>query len=228
MENTIRILLIDEQKLFLAALRMLLDDQPGLSVVGVACDQAEAYQLVVESQPDIIVSDFLSSENDFIPQLLSVCKFARIIILTNSSDHRTQQQALKLGVMGIVHKTKAPDILISAIKKVHQGEAWVDRLTMGAILAEISRPDSRDPQADYRLKIGLLTNKERVIISLVSKGWKNKQIANHLQLSEITVRHHLSTIFRKLDVTDRFELIVFAFTQALCDLPTEYANSLKV
>jgi two-component system, NarL family, nitrate/nitrite response regulator NarL len=222
MKNSIRVLLIDRQLMFVYALQMLLDNQPEITVIGTASEANEAIKIARLQKPDIIVSDiFLEQDSglDLIPQLLSTSETTRIITLTDTSDPHILQQIIKMGVMGIIHKSKTPEILISAIKKVHMGEAWIDRLTMGSILSNISRPDHKPPVSDDKLKIHLLTPKERHIICLLSKGLKNKRIAEQLHLSEITVRHHLSTIYRKLDVSDRFELIVLSYNQSLCPPP---------
>jgi DNA-binding NarL/FixJ family response regulator len=224
MENSIRVLLIDDHKIFLAALSLLIESTPGLSVIGQASSKVEALNLAIREQPDIIILDLvMGSENglDYITELNLVAREARIIVLTGMAEPKLHQQAVQLGAMGLVQKAKTSDVLITAIRKVHQGEAWIDRVTMGTLLSEISRTGKKEQVTNPAVKIDLITKREREVINLVAKGLKNKQIADRLRLSDITVRHHLTSIFSKLGVTDRFELIVFAYNHGLCDLPKQ-------
>jgi DNA-binding NarL/FixJ family response regulator len=121
--------------------------------------------------------------------------------------------------MGIVKKEKAAEVLISAIERVHAGEAWLDPSLMAGVLTEMtrsSRGKKTDPEAD---KIAALTNREREVIALVGEGIKSKEIAGRLFISETTVRHHLTSIFDKLGVADRVELLIYAYRHGLASPP---------
>jgi DNA-binding NarL/FixJ family response regulator len=120
--------------------------------------------------------------------------------------------------MGIVLKQQAADLLLKAIKKVHAGEVWIDRSMMSSVLSDVrsERHDEADPEAG---KIASLTPREREVIALVSEGLKNKLIGERLFISETTVTHHLSSIFSKLEVSDRLELIIYAFRHGLAKIP---------
>src|SRR5258706_116023 len=102
----------------------------------------------------------------------------------------------------------APDVLLKAIEKVHAGEVWLDRTMMAHVLSEMAMGGALPPrtQAD---RIASLTEREREVIALVNEGCKNKQISDHLSISETTVRHHLTSIFAKLGVESRLELVIF-------------------
>jgi len=91
------------------------------------------------------------------------------------------------------------------------GEAWLDRCTVADVLTEMSRPAKQELVNGTALQMGSLTKRERDIIKLVSRGYKNKLVAQHLAISDVTVRHHLTSIFSKLELTDRFELIIYAY-----------------
>ena len=106
----------------------------------------------------------------------------------------------------------AAEVLIKAISKVHGGEVWVERSMMGTVLQDITKPDSIDPEKE---KIATLTEREQEVIRHISQGLKNKQIADRLFISETTVTHHLSSIFAKLGVTDRLELVIYALRHKL-------------
>ena len=105
---------------------------------------------------------------------------------------------------------------MKAIKKVSEGEVWIDRSMMGSMIQEFSKPTQADPE---EAKIDSLTLREREVIKLVGEGLKNRQIAERLYISETTVTHHLSSVFSKLEVSDRLELIIYAFRHALAKLP---------
>ena len=220
--ESIRAMLVDDHSMVRAGLRCLIESQPGILVVGEAGNLSDAFAVANREQPDIILLDLIMGSEtglDYVPELLAASKTSRIIILTSVNDSKMHQRALQVGAMGIVVKEEAPDVLIKAIKKVHEGEAWVDRATMANLLVELSNPNSKNTNGSESAKLGALTKREKEIISLVAQGLKNKQIASSLCISEITVRHHLTTIFSKLDVADRFELIVYAYRSNLCDLP---------
>jgi two-component system nitrate/nitrite response regulator NarL len=120
------------------------------------------------------------------------------------------------GAMGVVLKEHAAEVLIKAINKVHQGEVWLDRSMMGTVLDEMTQAPEIDPEG---ARIASLSDREREVIALIAEGLKNKQIAQRLFISETTVTHHLSSIFSKLDVSDRLELIIYAFRHGLAQLP---------
>jgi two-component system, NarL family, nitrate/nitrite response regulator NarL len=219
MENAIRIVLVDDHAVFVAALRSLIDTRPGMKVVGEAKNRVEALNLARSLRPDIIILDIvMGDENglDYIQELISESG-GRVIVLTGVLDPRLHQQAIQQGAMGVVLKTQNPDILLKAVTKVQQGEAWIDRITMGLVLTELSR--NRMNGADPGPAVNQVTKREREIITFVAQGLKNKQVADRLHLSEITVRHHLTSIYSKLGVADRFELIVYAYNHTLCDRP---------
>jgi DNA-binding NarL/FixJ family response regulator len=125
-----------------------------------------------------------------------------------------------MGAMGVVPKTSNRQTLYKAIEKVHAGEVWIDRAMIANVLTQLSRSrldDETDPEA---ARIASLSDREREVITLIGKGLKNKEIAARLTISEITVRHHLSSIYSKLNVADRLELTIYAYRNGLADLPS--------
>lgn len=200
---------------------MLLDNHPGIKVVAMASSQQEALEIIAREPADLIILDLElggMSALSFIPQLRETAKAARVLVLTGSRDSETHKRAAQLGAMGVVLKDDAADLLLKAIEKVYLGEAWLDRLTLGNLIWQISSQDKEaiDPQ---RKKISSLTERERQVIALIAEGLKNKQIAERLFISPTTVTHHLSSIYSKLGVTDRLELLVYAFANKLAKMP---------
>jgi DNA-binding NarL/FixJ family response regulator len=126
--------------------------------------------------------------------------------------------AIRRGAMGIVLKQQAADLLLKAIRKVHAGEVWIDRSMMGSVLDDV-RSERQQGSNSEATKIASLTPREREVVALVSEGLKNKLIGERLYISETTVTHHLSSVFSKLEVSDRLELIIYAFRHGLAKMP---------
>jgi len=172
-------------------------------------------------QPDIILVDLNNNDAhlEFLPSLFEVSRASRVLVLMEGPDHELGQSAVRLGATGIVLKDKAPDVLITAIQKVHAGEAWLDRSTIARLLTEISRGNSKKTCSPDTERIAELTKREREVITLVALGLRNQQIGERLFISGVTVRHHLTHVFDKLAVSDRFELMIYAYRHGLADLP---------
>ena len=215
----IKVLLIDDHQIMRAGLRLLIDSQPGLKVIGEAGARDEAVALTVNERPDVILLDLdpgSSISLDFLPDLLACAPGARAIVLTGICDQEVHLRAVRLGALGVVLKDQAKETILEAIEKVHAGEAWLHGGTIAKVLAQISGAQSgAKPLELEAARITSVTNREREIISLVSQGLKNQQIADRLFISEGTVRNHLTVIYEKLGVTDRFGLIIYATRHSL-------------
>ncbi len=222
--HRIRIEIIDNHVLVRAGLRLLIEAQQGLEVIGEAGSVDEGLELATRLKPDIILLELNLSADpcfDVIPKLISTSDHARVILVTSASNSQFFLQAVQNGVMGVVTKTQTPEILIKAIEKVHAGEVWIERSLMANLLTRLSHnhgSNGLDPEAE---RIQQLSVRERQIIQLIGHGLKNKQIAAQLCISETTVRHHLTSIFSKLEVSDRLELLVYAHRSGLAKISEE-------
>jgi two-component system nitrate/nitrite response regulator NarL len=215
--NPIRVLLIDDHVVMRMGLRMLIENQPGLRVVGEATDRAGAIQSAVHEQPDIILLDLdLGDESglDILPELRDAAKGARVVVLTGIRDPAEHRQAVRLGVTGMVLKEQAVDTLVKAIERVYAGEIWLDPALVANVLAERSRERGQDVDPEVT-RIATLTDREREVIVLIGEGMKNRQIGERLSISETTVVHHLTSIFAKLGVANRLELVTYAYRHGL-------------
>ncbi len=184
-------------------------------------EETEALELASQEQPDIVLLHESLNDTiglDLISQLATVISKPRIILVTAMTDSHYHVQAMQNGAMGVVITQQSPEVLYRAIEKVHAGEVWLDRSLIASFLvnSQKNKTAAIDPQAR---KIALLSAREREVISLVGEGLKNQQIADQLFLSEVTIRHHLTSIFKKLAVTDRLELVIYAYQNGLAQLP---------
>jgi two-component system, NarL family, nitrate/nitrite response regulator NarL len=214
----IRVLIIDDHAVIRTALRMFLDSQPGITVVGEASGPDDALAVVIREPPDIILLDLdLGGFNglDLLPQLHTAAPAAHVVVLTGIRDVDMHRRAVRLGAMGLVLKERAAEVLLEAIAKVHAGEVWADGLLLARVLSEMTRPWTNQPTDSEAIKIGALTAREREIIGMIGQGLKNQTIADRLCISEATVRHHLTSIYAKLSVGDRLALAIYAYRHGL-------------
>jgi two-component system, NarL family, nitrate/nitrite response regulator NarL len=123
-----------------------------------------------------------------------------------------------LGAHGIITKDTPAQMLVKAIDRVHAGEIWLNRRLTAALVAELRRPGAEPNGNGESTMIAMLSNRERDIVSLIGEGLKNKQIADRLCISETTVRHHITSILGKLQVSDRLALLIFAYRNNLVSI----------
>jgi DNA-binding NarL/FixJ family response regulator len=220
----IRILLVDDHELVRTGLRIALERHAHLMVVGEAANPAHALAIAAHERPDIILLDLdLSgvSSLDFLPELLTAADGGRAILVTGVRTPEEHYRAVQLGAMGLVRKEQAADVLVQAIEKVHAGEVWLEASMVVRVLAEISgqRGAATQPANPEAAKIARLTAREREVIGLIGEGLYNKQIAERLSISPATVSHHLTSIFDKLGVANRFDLVIYAYRHGLAESP---------
>ena len=191
--STIRVALVGGLPLNHDATRALLD--------------REGFEVGINGSADIVLVD--QDDAPPIRDIRAQYTQARVLVVTANTDHESSAQLVRDGAHGIVSKARTGDHLIAAIRKVHAGEMWVDRVVATTLMADLQRPGRRS-DAD-RARIASLTARERDVVNLVGEGLANKAIAERLSISDNTVRHHLTSIFSKLGVTDRLSLVVYAF-----------------
>ncbi len=198
---------------------MLIEHDQRMKVVAQAGSKTEALERAAGTNPDVIILDLLLGDEDglsFLPELCQASPSSRVLVLTGVQNPDAHRRAIRRGAMGIVLKEHAADKLLKAIMKVNEGEVWIERSMMGSMIQEFNKPALVDPEVS---KIESLTDREREVIALIGEGLKNKQVGERLFISETTVTHHLSSVFSKLDVSDRLELIIYAFRHGLAKMP---------
>ena len=207
-------MLVDDHQSFLWGMVKLIEsDSPNLKVIGTASDIGEALTILDREQPDVILLDIdLRGVNslDSMP-LLRNATSAMVLILTGVRDAETHDRAVLAGARGVVQKEESAELILKAIKKVYAGEIWLDRATTGRLFTKLL-DHSTNQESPEAIKIASLTAREREIIDVIIKQGHstNKQIAVHLNMSEHTLRNHLSSIYSKLEVENRLELAMYA------------------
>jgi len=222
MANSIRVVIIDDQMLFRVGIQSLMDKGKALTCVGDAGSRSEALAVIERTQPDVILLDMnLRGECalDFLPDLLATNGGAKVLMLTGNRDEGLQRKAMRMGARGLVMKDQSFDVLAKAIERVYAGEMWLDRSMTAAVIEELSRRQEAQKTNPDAAKIETLTEREREVITAVGEGLKNKEIGERLFISDITVRHHLTSIYSKLEVSDRLELIIYAYRHGLVPIP---------
>jgi two-component system, NarL family, nitrate/nitrite response regulator NarL len=208
--RTISIALADDHAIFRDGLRRLLQLEPDFQIVAEAQDGTQVPDILRDLEPDVLLLDLKMPNLDGLSllQRLQNQKFkTKIIVLTASDDEGEYVQAMKYGTSGIVLKQTATDLLIKSIRKVYGGEIWLDAKTTAAVMRQFASPSDPSPRDRDKPR---LSNREREIVALVAQGFKNKEIAERMFISEQTVKNHLHNIFDKLGVSDRLELALYA------------------
>jgi two-component system, NarL family, nitrate/nitrite response regulator NarL len=212
----IRILIADDYPVFRYGMRMLLQREVDMHVVGEAGNGTEALKLANELKPDILLVD-LAVQSVFGAQVLQQIYRAHpglrtILLLTAEAQRQQIVDALKFGVRGAVMKTAPPKTFVNSIRMVMEGEYWVPRGNISDLVRVLH---GAPPDPGQKQRMLNLTPRELEIVITVVGGYTNKDIAQRFSISEDTVKHHLTNIFDKLGVANRLELAVLAIGRGL-------------
>jgi two-component system nitrate/nitrite response regulator NarL len=215
----IKILLIGDYSIFRSALRMLIETDKRMRVIGEAADGDGALDVLSDEPADIVVVDMSDdATRDLFPlfEKLSV----PTLILVGQQDPAIYQKCLRIGVNGILLKEERTDTLFKAIERINDGEIWFDRTLMGATIRQLVTEQQTLNDNPRPHVVNSLTEREMQVVDLICKGLKNKAIAEALFITETTVRHHLTSVFNKLELSSRLELVVYAFKNGLVRTPS--------
>jgi DNA-binding NarL/FixJ family response regulator len=215
----IRVLLVDDQDLFREVVKVIVDAQPGMTVVGSAADGIEAVRLVEELEPDVVLMDIRMPEMDGVEatrQVFTAERVARrsspvrVVVLTTFNLDDRAATAIRHGASGFLLKDTTPAQLAEAVRTVHSGNAVLAPADLSTLLDQQFRTATPPPTAYLAL-----TDKERDVFEAVARGLSNTEIAGLVFASESTVKTHVGAILRKLALRDRVQIVVFAHEHGL-------------
>ena len=202
-----------------SSLQLLLESDRELRVLDVAGTVLELMEKVSNNKPDVALICLMENEGkniDLIADLLKIAPKTKVIILFSPNSLLNQPSALKLGVTGIVGTNQSPRILIRAIRQVSEGEVWLNHKVIVQLLDSSFNSTSDGKYKNKGLLRGDdLTKRELEVVRMIGLGLNNKDISKKLYIGETTVRHHLSSIYSKLNIEDRLNLAIYAYQQGI-------------
>jgi two-component system, NarL family, nitrate/nitrite response regulator NarL len=211
----IRVLLVDHHRCVLWGLAKLIESaRPELELADMATCHSEALAAMEKHRPHVVLLDLeLGTESgfDLLPHLTSQ---AAVLILTGVRDSAAHERAVVAGARGVIHKSEPAEMILKAVARVHAGEPWLDRAVIGRVLQTLSR--RQRAQSEQQAHANLTAAERKVVAAVVrQKSAPNKVIAEALHLSEHTLRNHLSSIYGKLGISKRIELVLHTMEHPL-------------
>jgi DNA-binding NarL/FixJ family response regulator len=218
----IRLLIVDSFPVVRAGLREILAGSPEIQIVGEAQDGKEAIDRTLELLPDVLLMELRLTNGDGLTVLRTLhtrAPQAKVLLFTAAENKEDFIEAMKIGCCGILPKDAAAGLISKSIQKVYAGEIWLDSSTTAAVIRQFASPlDPALAQVAANAKPrerAQLSQREREIIVLIAQGYKNKEIAEKMFITEQTVKNHLHNVFDKLGVSDRLELALYAIHNSL-------------
>lgn len=209
--NAIQVLIADDHPIFRDGLRKLIENNQDMVVVGEASDGVEAVKIARQLKPDILLLDLAMPRKNGLEVLRDLHVSAipvRTILLTAIIDKRQVIEALQLGAYGVVLKESSTELMVKSIRSVMAGQFWLAQGSVSDLVQALRSSALPGNNSAEKRKFNL-TTRELEIIKAIVAGYTNKDIAQRYSLSEHTVKHHLTSIFDKLGVSNRLELALF-------------------
>lgn len=214
------VLLVDDQPLVRAGVAMLLSPAPDIEVLGECGDGAEAVEACARLQPDVVLMDVRMPGMDGVEATRALVSghtdpdhLTKVLVLTTFDDEEALLAILRAGASGFLLKHAAPTDLVTAVRHVANGDAWIDPSVAGTVISSLS--SAPGPVEAQRTRIASLTPREHEIFLLLARGMSNAEISGELSLSEATVKTHVSRILMKLGCRDRSQAVVVAYESGI-------------
>lgn len=214
---TIKVMLVDDHPLVRQGIKQLLGLENDFQVVGEAQDGAEVVEKAILLKPDVVLMDLnLPGKNgiELTAEIKKQLPAANILALTVDTDQHHVYDIIKAGALGYVLKDIEPDFLYAAIRSVARGDAYIQPCLLSKLLTEFRQFLSNDIQTISPDELGL-TQREIEIVYYIARGESNKEIAEKLFISEKTVKNHVSSILRKMELEDRTQVAVYAYRKGM-------------
>ncbi|MGZ4030990.1 MAG: response regulator [Tumebacillaceae bacterium] len=215
---SIRLLIADDHAIVRSGLSMLINAQPDMEVIGTAADGGEAFQKALELQPDIVLMDLSMppGENGLsaTTRLRDAAPNISILVLTMHDDEEYLFRVLQAGASGYILKSAPDQDLLTAIRTVKSGAAYLHPSATKSLIQEFLQRVHKGEDVE---QFQVLTNREQEILTLIAKGYSNKEIAENLIVSVKTIESHKAKIMEKLHMKSRHELVSYAIKKGLLD-----------
>ena len=222
--TAIRVLILDDQNLFRDGITKLLSTQAGIEIAACADTASGAVEAIRKLRPDVALMGWSANSPNSHKVFATIQETklqTRVIMLVDEDLKEDFLEAVRQGCCGIVPRQTSTELLVKSIRKVHAGEFWLDRTTTAEVIRRLAKKAPGNANTGARLGLreqgGALSAREREIVILVAQGFKNKEMAERMFISEQTVKNHLHNIFDKLGVSDRLELALYAIHHNLHD-----------
>lgn len=215
-ESPIRVLIADDQALLRGSLRVLIDGEPDLEVVGEAGTGAEAVEQVQQSSPDVVLMDVRMPVMDGIDATRIIASredTPKVLVLTTFDLDDYVYSALRAGASGFLLKDTRPAQLLDAVRVVASGEALLAPTVTRRLIAEFARRS--EPSRIPKATLAGITDREREVLILIGRGLCNSEIETHLQVSRGTLKTHIGRLLAKLEARDRAQLVIVAYETGL-------------
>jgi DNA-binding NarL/FixJ family response regulator len=211
----IDVVIADNQPLSLSGIRSAVADESDIRILAEYENSDRLIDAVRNHAPDVLLvsAEILCEELGALEQLVTEIDETRVIVVTNRKDPGFLEGALRSGAKGVFHREWPVEEIPTAIRKVTNGGVWLEHDAAERVL-EQALARRKDPDAD-ELRIASLTPREHEVIGLICEGLRNKEITDRLHISQATVSHHLTSIYRKLEVSDRTSLVIYAVKNRL-------------
>jgi DNA-binding NarL/FixJ family response regulator len=219
--DLVRIVIVDDQAVIRGGLRLIVDNEPDLTVVGEAADGDEAVRVVGAASPHVVLMDIRMPGTDGIEATRRILEAGgddapSVLVLTTFQEDDHVFGALRAGASGFLLKDATPDVLVGAIRTLAAGDALVDPAVTGRLLQRWSELEGRTSSPDdVPATMAALTEREREILIGLARGRSNRELAAELFVSEATVKTHVSNLLTKLGVRSRVQAVILAYELAL-------------
>jgi DNA-binding NarL/FixJ family response regulator len=208
---TVKVLLVDDDALVRAGLRIILSSAEDLEVVGEVGDGARAVAAVREHRPDVVLMDIRMPQMDGITATAALRRLdppPQVIVLTTFQADEQVLSALRAGASGFLVKDTPPAQIINAVRVVASGDAIISPSVTRTLLSHFGDSQASDRRRAAAQRLAALTEREREVATAIGAGASNAEVAASLFMSEATVKAHVSRLFTKLDVTNRVQIAI--------------------
>ena len=212
--HPIKILIADSQAIYRVGIRKIFALEDDLRVVAQAESLGQTLAAASRFEPDVVLMESAISPNPAgaVAEVIKRVPNAKMVIIAGESDEDDTVEYLRRGVRGIIKRSVAPELLIKCVRKVAEGETWLDNQGVNWVIeayrTQTSHPSAAKPK-------GRLTDKELLIVACVTQGMKNKEIAAEVGTTEQVVKNYLRKVYDKLGVSDRLELALYCIHHRL-------------